>query len=329
MKTAIERLTYAAILWFFVLSGSAHAQYSQIFVFGDSLSDNGNLKAFLQSPTLPERFTNGPVAMELVAAQLGLSLKPSFHLLPPAAVGGQYGNNYAVAGAIAIDEDGDESTFDINLPTQVNLFLALNGNYAPSDALYVVFIGGNDLFDIQDLLLTEGFNGPAKALERLDEAARSVDSQIRKLASAGARHFLLVNAPDVGATPLTDIKVAQALPLATNKYQRRYIEKLPSISRLVAQIYNTGLAYIAESARYDLGVQVTEFSLFGFLDDTIANAVEYGYTNTEDACIFLNTQGGAPNPMCDVNSFVFFDEIHPTAVTHQRAAAAVLEALAN
>ena len=90
-----------------------------------ALSDNGNLHAL--NAQAPVRFTNGPVAAEVVAAQLGLSLTPSYHLLqtPP------FGNNYAIAGAKAVDDDGDESTPDINLPTQVNAFLQIHGGVAP------------------------------------------------------------------------------------------------------------------------------------------------------------------------------------------------------
>ena len=312
-----------------LLTSLAHAQYSQIYVFGDSLSDNGNLKAVTQNPQIPERFTNGPVAMELVAAQLGLSLTPSFHLLPPEAVGGQYGNNYAIAGAVAIDKDGDPATLDINLPSQVNLFLALNNGYAPADALYVVFIGGNDLFAAHDLVLNGGFKGSEKAIKRLEKANKAVEAQIRALAAAGAQHFLLVNAPDIGAAPITDIKRDIASAQASNWLELLVTRNLESVSRLLSRIYNTGLAYQAAVLRHDLGVDITEYDLFGFLDDTIGHATEYGYTNTTNACIYLQTQSGTPNPQCDFNSFVFFDEIHPTAVTHQRAAFEIVQLLSR
>lgn len=320
----------AALLILALLSGLAHAHYSQVYVFGDSLSDTGNLRAITQNPQIPERFTNGPVAMELVAAQLGLSLSPSFHLLPPGTPGTENrGNNFAVAGAVATDADGDPTTPDVNLPTQVNAFLTTNGQYAPADALYVIFIGGNDLFAAQDMLLNNGLNGPVNAIERLSKANRAIERQVRKLAAAGAEHFLLVNAPDIGATPITDIKAAAAQQQASNDLERFIAHNLPATSRLLSRIFNTGLHYRAELLRYDLRVDIAEFSLFGFLDDVIRNGEAYGYTNTDDACIYLQTQGGTPNPACDFNSFVFFDEIHPTAITHQRAAADVVDLITH
>ena len=69
-------------------AGAASAQsYNRLVVFGDSLSDNGNLLAATQgmAPPLPPsaspnrtydtgRFSNGPVAVEHLAAQLGVPL---------------------------------------------------------------------------------------------------------------------------------------------------------------------------------------------------------------------------------------------------------------
>ena len=71
-------------------------EFTAIYVFGDSLSDNGNLKnldpARFQSPYLADgRFTNGLVAVEQLAQQLDIELKPAT----------EQGTNYAFAGATA------------------------------------------------------------------------------------------------------------------------------------------------------------------------------------------------------------------------------------
>jgi outer membrane lipase/esterase len=51
--------------------------FSAEYVFGDSLSDNGNLAAALHTtfpnpPSFDNSFTNGPVAVQLLAESLGL-----------------------------------------------------------------------------------------------------------------------------------------------------------------------------------------------------------------------------------------------------------------
>ncbi|MBI3393045.1 MAG: hypothetical protein HY039_07635 [Nitrospirae bacterium] len=73
--------TVACVVLFFLL-GSAPAfavSYNQIFVFGDSLSDDGNayvLTGGLNPPSPPyaQRFSNGPVAVEYLAAWMGVGL---------------------------------------------------------------------------------------------------------------------------------------------------------------------------------------------------------------------------------------------------------------
>ena len=69
--------------------GWAAASFSEIYVFGDSLSDNGTLAGAvdvdLPSPWSSEppdfnRISNGPVAVERLASSLGLSLTPALHL---------------------------------------------------------------------------------------------------------------------------------------------------------------------------------------------------------------------------------------------------------
>lgn len=151
----------------FVCCSFAHADYSNVYVFGDSLSDIGNLRAVTQDPNIPERFTNGPVAVELVAAQLGRALSPSLNLLPPELTGGVYGNDFAIASATAIDEDDDLSTPDIYLPTQIVAYLQLRGGQVEADALHIIMISGNDLFAAQDIIIDGSWGSYFNAYDRV------------------------------------------------------------------------------------------------------------------------------------------------------------------
>jgi phospholipase/lecithinase/hemolysin len=126
-----------------LLGGStAQASFSAEYVFGDSLSDNGNLAsvegAFPDPPSFDNSFTNGPVAVQLLAQSLGLSANASLWLTgtrPPA------GTNYAVGGATAATPD----LTSINLLSQVAAYSGFALDHADPDALYVVMIGGNDV----------------------------------------------------------------------------------------------------------------------------------------------------------------------------------------
>ncbi len=326
LKTLISKASLgAASLALAVSAASASASYSNVYVFGDSLSDNGNLRAFTQDNTIPERFTNGPVAVEVVAGALGKSLTPSLHLLPPQATGGNYGNNFSVASAVAVDEDGNEATPDINLPTQVNAFLQLHGGQAPADALYIVMIGGNDIFAARDIMIDGSWGSYRKAYKRVTNAADSVGDQLRKLAASGAKNILVVNAPDVGATPNTDLAADKAWAEADSLYDYILAAGLEGVTRVISEVYNLNLEYKVLTVEDETGLAIEEFNLYAFFDDILKNYLDYGYTNNTDACYYGLTGAGS-NPECNYNfdSFVFFDEIHPTAITHQRAAQAVL-----
>jgi phospholipase/lecithinase/hemolysin len=333
MKKLSVKLAVVASMLIAALNVNAQ-EYSNIYVFGDSLSDNGNLRAIAPDQTYGDRFTNGPVAVEVLAAGLGFSLTPSLHLLqtPP------FGNNYAVAGAKAVDEDGNEQTPDINLPTQVNAFLQINGGQAPADALYIVLIGGNDIREAREIQAGEVF--AANWWERLminiesglsiKNAVDSQIAQIKKLINAGAQHILVANAPDIGAIPETALISGGLLAQSQTNLQKKLASNLPTAVTRLSHTYNfilnLGLGHVEHVNNMD----ILDFDLFGYLSDQISNASSLGYTNTTEACIWIFSQGGTVNPACNyptAENFLFWDEIHPTTKAHQGAGLELLDVI--
>jgi phospholipase/lecithinase/hemolysin len=120
-------------------SAARSADFSAEYVFGDSLSDNGNLAEigpsievpFANPPSVNGSFTNGPVAVQLLAESLGLSANAALWLTAPAVPAG---TNYAVAGATS----ATPSTGFINLLDQVGAYSAYSADHADPSALYVV-----------------------------------------------------------------------------------------------------------------------------------------------------------------------------------------------
>ena len=168
---------------------------NQIVAFGDSLSDSGNASiatsgnypAALGSgyyyrtvsgiPYQVGEFTNAPVAggptgvwVDQLATKLGVQMAQ------PSLAGG---TNYAVGSATT----GGATGFDVG--SQVGLFTVANPSGAPSNALYTVWAGANDL--------TPGAN-PATSADHLY-------NDILTLSAEGARYFLWPNLPDLGKTP--------------------------------------------------------------------------------------------------------------------------------
>ncbi|UCE89333.1 MAG: SGNH/GDSL hydrolase family protein [Pseudomonadota bacterium] len=285
------------------LSAGAGESFSRLYVFGDSLSDTGNLAAvtggFPDPPFFEgSRVSNGPVGVETLADGLGLEALPSLHLLMPAT-----GTNYAVAGANAA------GTEPIDLPVQLTLFLANHGGVAPPDALYVVFIGGNDVRAARDA---------ANFLEAWKTLSAGVVAQagtIRALAAAGARNFLVVNSPDIGLIPETS-------ELALERGELRLRQRATAYSWL----YNAMLARRVAHIEGGLEVDIEEFDLFRIFRELIGNPETYGFTNAQDACL---GPGLVPRPDCDFDRFVFFDNIHPTARVHEILGRAALAGIAE
>ena len=170
--------------------------FDNIYVLGDSLSDQGNLLAATAlipgAPLLPDplnyfngRFSNGPNYVDVLAQQLGLSSGPSL-------LGG---NNFAFGGARTIYNLADSYFTPGLFPWSLNAETAAFSARGVSDpnALYIVFSGSNDIGDIVGL----GLN-PASVMTTL---LNGIDSAISAFRLAGAQTILVPNVPDLGLEP--------------------------------------------------------------------------------------------------------------------------------
>lgn len=311
MRKALIHLAAAGIVAGLAVPTAAHAvTFSNVCVFGDSLSDTGNLAEavgfnFANPPSFHDSFTNGPVAMELLAEHFGTRADPSLfatgfkdihNLFGP---GFQPGTNYAVGGATATDRGAGFSFLD--LPEQVSAFVGhVGANNTPPDALYAMLIGGNDIRTAAHAL-NPGFVNTGVASEL---------AQIQKLISNGAKDLLVSNVPDVGGIPEFTQESTPAEQQAAHNY---------------SLLYDSLLAQGVSSLRADNpGVVLDYFDLYGYAESILANAAKLGFTNTTDPCY---NAGFPPEPVIatpscgpqaqNIDQFLFWDHIHPTA--HQQA----------
>ena len=144
-----RHLLAALALSLFALPASSQ-QVGDVVVFGDSLSDPGNVPGlsggvnFPPSPPYADnRFSNGPVYSELLPSLLGGTFDPSL--------------NFAVGGALTAEDNlnsnrasalpGSDLT-GVTLPgigTQVDGFVG-SGGRLDDDDLVIVYGGANDIF---------------------------------------------------------------------------------------------------------------------------------------------------------------------------------------
>ena len=286
-----------ALLLVVLYSGGSYADddFSTLVIFGDSLSDTGNLASVqgdFPFPFFMNRVSNGPIMVDILADLLGLTAAPSLHLTGP-----PQGNNFAVAAAKAGGTGG------IDLTAQVQAFLAASSGQASSTALYFISIGGNDVRTARD---TQSF---LSAFSILRTAADTIALNIRMLIQAGAKNFMVVNVPDIGRIPETQLIANQ---LGEPNFVRQATFKSYLINHLLKQRLD------AIKKKFD--VRLTEFNSIPSSADIVRNASGLDLLNTVDNCFSSNNLMFTPE--CDgganLDRFFYFDEIHPTAIVHQR-----------
>ena len=289
-------------------SSKASRNYSNVFFFGDSLTDGGNNGLFLNIPNgIPQTitndsyvaslpftpfgtFSNGPVWATMFAAGLGLTAAPSL----------AQGTNFAFGGArVKVDGIGLPGTgFPFSLSTQVRQFLNSTGNVAPSDALYIIAGGANDAFAAMRGMGPTPSQAAIMAVVSQTSAQYAIDMGILvdTLQAAGARNFVVGNVPDLGKTPFLLVSGAQASSLAT----------------LLSSNMNQALDYRMASE-----TGVITYSGFNFTNKLIASPADYGLSNVSNAC--------ATDVCINASQYMFWDGIHLTAVANALLANEVLE----
>ncbi len=141
----------------------------------------------MPSPKGGHHFSDGATWVEQLARPVGLAgnTRPAFQ------GAGTEATNYAVGGARA-----HEDRINFNLSFQVQTFLNTFGDVAPADALYVVEFGSND---IREALTA--FAAGKDGVAILMDALSSIATNFGVLYTAGARKFMVCNAPDFSLTP--------------------------------------------------------------------------------------------------------------------------------
>ena len=169
--------------------GSAQAgDYSRVYFFGDSLSDNGAYAPMLPIPT-NARFTTNPgtVWTDNLGAGYGKSVTTAY--AAPANGNGAFapitsGNNFAVGGARVNDVPGNMTgaayaglvNFIPPVRMQVDDFLARGP--VDTKALYALLAGSNDIF-------FQAATNPGGAQAAIVSAANDFVTQVTRLQAAG------------------------------------------------------------------------------------------------------------------------------------------------
>lgn len=288
------------------MQASSHAGlFDNMVVFGDSLSDNGNLDLSCigsgQCPQLPflMRFTTNPgqTGVENVADYFGVSMTPAL----------TGGTDFAFGGAGIVNNSPGTPAGVPTLPTQLGMYLQAAGGKADPNALYAVWGGANDVF-YNVAMAQLGLLTPEQVQANLQTAAATELGMIQSLGQAGARYVMVFNLPNIGLTPSALAAGPQGAA------------QLTGLSLLYNNTLNSGLA--------NAGVNIIPVNSYAILNEIVADPSRYGFTNvTQPACTggdgssFECLPAGTPGATVTYqpgteSTYLFADGVHPTTAAH-------------
>ena len=297
MRIHFKRLLAATLLAGGMASASA-VSYSGITIFGDSLSDTGNILAATGgalplAPYFAGRFSDGAVWTDFLAGSLGYSATASL-------LGGQ---NYAFGGA----RTGAGNTPPGLLAQTYGMWAPTVAGAADPNRLYVLVGGGNDMRDAREAFKTDSAADQAGRQAAAAAAAGRLMQSLDVLAANGAKTVLIGNLPDLGRTPEA---VGLGLTFASTDATHRFNAQLSSV---MAFGTSRGL-----SMRF---VDLADVANDVFVDATTNGGATYGITNISTPCGSFQYSIGIA---CSKSAFS--DALHPTTRVHQLFGEAALQA---
>ncbi|MCW0343363.1 Lipase 1 [Pantoea ananatis] len=306
--------------------------WDSLTVFGDSLSDTGNVGRFTYNSA-----TN-PLYDEILARQAGLTLQPS----------SQGGSNYAAGGAVAVPA----INLQFNTQDQVARYLASTNGRADPNGLYIHWIGGNDLAAAVAL--------PPLATTLIDNSAGAAVSQVKALLNAGAGTVIVPTVPNVGATPalieaiLQPFSAAavsaafqsldaaatpnsaarqQAIQAAFNQAAGQ-LSGVPAVRDLLAQqlfaawqqlsaqaaALTARYNQLEENALANTQGNIVRVDINGLFSEVIDNPAVYGLSNTAGMACPPGTSSvdctSSTAGFSSQQNYLFADRLHPSPAVH-------------
>jgi outer membrane lipase/esterase len=288
-------LTFAAAL--------AQAQdYSSIVVFGDSLSDTGNVADLTQAKygvRIPGpyadytdgRFTDGGDTIPAAKKYFGVWIEQVAAMLPSKPIisnslkgGTDYAYGFATTGSgTGVFTFGSSDSLSVNVNNigqQITDYLATHPTISDR-TLFVVWGGAIDVLY-------------ATSADDVIKAGINQAINIQRLIDAGATQFLIPNLPPLGLVPRLNGSPTTSLP-----------------GTKASVLYNQVLAAALDIVRdFSFGrhlrfVQLDVFSLFNKI---VASPSRYYLTDVTTSSQGIYT--------VDPNAYLFWDDLHPTTRGH-------------
>ncbi|MFN7888530.1 MAG: SGNH/GDSL hydrolase family protein, partial [Betaproteobacteria bacterium] len=271
-------------------SAPVPAKYSSVYTFGASLTDTGNAcpppSPPAGCPPVPPYaaglYSNGQIFSQIIAANYGAQVLPS----------GKGGTAYSVGGARTGAIPGLTTQSPVaSMVAQVDSYLKDSGAQANAQFLYLIdatTIGNN---------ITAGLPliqaGTITSTQLVTAAIGDVVGVVNRLYAAGARNFLVVNAPNVGATPLAQSQGTAAATAATQ----------------LSAGFNQNLAAQLNNLKANApGMNIFLLDNFGLETQIKANPSSFGFSNVTAPCVTPTSLCGTT--LATQNTFFYWDGFH-------------------
>ncbi len=298
----------------------------RIVIFGDSLSDDGNLLRAdagilpKSTPYYDGMFSNGnPWSMKLKQV-----IEPSGIAL----------SNYAVGGAVAVFHLQEKLPYSLDSEYQAYLLNSSSFSESPDQRLAIILIGANDYLSLPENMSTTEMENKTD-----DVINTGINSAVVKLITQGINKIVFFNLPDLGRVPECTIdKDCQTLSAITqmhNKKLSNYVASLPSkynnqTFKLIdiASVFNLAINDTNSfNTQYQTSLKnvttacwtggYTKKQLLAHNANLSAtfNGIQYPLPNNMD--ILETLAVGSSGSICEnPEEHLFWDHIHPTYQLH-------------
>ena len=279
--------------------GSVESKFTptRVVAFGDAMADLGQDggKRYTVNDGSVNNWT------QFVANQYGRTLTAS-------SAGGL---SYAVGNArVAAHPDAADVASTLTVKEQIDTFLA--GNKVTADDMAIVNAGTSDVI-VQGRAALDGRQTSDQMLANLDQAARELADQVKRLVAAGATHVVLAGPYNLGRSPWA-----------------RQTAGAPAVLEAASQRFNSTL--LVSLVNYGSTVLYIDAALY-FNNQTADSGSSFS-NRTDLACTSVDTGAGIGTGLNQVNSklctvtpptlvntdysqYVFADRVYPTPRAHQ------------
>jgi phospholipase/lecithinase/hemolysin len=293
---------FSALLFTFSAVLTYAQNYTSIVVFGDSLSDTGNVADLTQAKygfRLPGpefdytdgRFTDGADTTPPARNYFGVwveQLAATFPAKPVVKASLDGGTDYAYGfaktgggtGVFTFGHDDELSVNVNNIGQQITDYLATKPRINEK-TLFIVWGGANDILS---------------ATSNKDVINAAVDQviNVQRLIQAGATQFIIPNLPPLGAIPRLNGSPTTSIPAT-------------KASVLFNQTLGAGIAILRD---FNPGrhLNLVQLNVFGLINQIISSPSTYALVDVTTSSQGISTI----NP----DTYLFWDDLHPTTRGH-------------